>query len=51
MRMSLINDGSISPPANEGFTPLELDERAEVGNLSRNIIIQGADDELWQNDA
>lgn len=25
-----------------------LDERAEVGNLSRNIVIQGADDALWQ---
>ncbi len=26
-----------------------LDERAAVGNLSRNIVIQGADDTLWQN--
>lgn len=26
-----------------------LDERAEVGNLSRNIVIQGADDAQWQN--
>lgn len=24
-----------------------LDERAQVGNLSRNIVIQGADDALW----
>ncbi len=28
--------------------PTILDERAEVGNLSRNIIIQSADDTLWQ---
>ncbi|MBC8160043.1 MAG: hypothetical protein H7Z42_02400 [Roseiflexaceae bacterium] len=28
-------------------TPLVLDERAEVGNLTRNIVIQGADDALW----
>ena len=26
-----------------------LDERAEVGNLTRNIVIQGADDTLWQS--
>jgi G8 domain len=28
--------------------PTVLDERAEVGNLSRNIVIQAADDTLWQ---
>lgn len=27
-----------------------IDERAEVGNLTRNIVIQGADDALWQSD-
>lgn len=48
--MSLVNDGSVTAPAKTGFTPLELDERAEVGNLSRNIIIQGEDDNLWQNE-
>lgn len=42
---------SLSPqpafaPANPG-TPSVLDERAAVGNLSRNIVIQGADDALW----
>lgn len=30
-------------------TPTVLDERAAVGNLSRNIVIQSADDALWQN--
>lgn len=30
-------------------TPTVLDERAAVGNLTRNIVIQGADDALWQN--
>lgn len=25
-----------------------LDERAEVGNLTRNIVVQGPDDELWR---
>ncbi|PKL79304.1 MAG: hypothetical protein CVV27_02055 [Candidatus Melainabacteria bacterium HGW-Melainabacteria-1] len=28
-------------------TPTQLDERAAVGNLSRNIVIQGADDTIW----
>ena len=26
-----------------------LDERAEVGNLTRNIVVQGADDTAWRN--
>ena len=30
-------------------TPTILDERAEVGNLTRNIVIQSLDDALWQN--
>lgn len=49
--MSLNPDGSVTPPAppEQGDTPLSLDERAEVGNLSRNIVIQGADDEYWLN--
>jgi G8 domain len=29
-------------------TPTVLDERAEVGNLTRNIVIQGADDTAWK---
>ncbi|TAF80079.1 MAG: T9SS C-terminal target domain-containing protein [Sphingobacteriales bacterium] len=30
-------------------TPTELDERAEVGNLTRNIVIQSPDDISWQS--
>lgn len=30
-------------------TPTILDERAEVANLTRNIVIQSPDDALWQN--
>ncbi|VAW32929.1 Copper binding protein, plastocyanin/azurin family [hydrothermal vent metagenome] len=48
--MSLINNNPVIPPANTGFTPTQLDERAEVGNLTRNIVIQGANDSLWQNE-
>jgi G8 domain/Right handed beta helix region len=44
---------SLTPPS--GFsprtlgTPSELDERAVVANLTRNIIIQGDDDVLWKD--
>ena len=50
--MSLTPDESMVPPAplEQGPTPLELDERAEVGNLSRNIVIQSVEDSLWQED-
>jgi len=46
-KMSLSPDPSYSPPASPA--PSVLDERAAVGNLSRNIVIQGADDSAWQN--
>lgn len=46
--MSLTQDNSVTAP--EPDTPLELDERAEVGNLTRNIVIQAPDDALWQNE-
>jgi G8 domain/Right handed beta helix region/Secretion system C-terminal sorting domain len=39
------------PPATVvAGTPIVLDERAEVGNLTRNIVIQAPDDARWQND-
>ena len=38
------------PPANiVAGTPTVLDERGEVGNLTRNIVVQSVDDALWQN--
>jgi len=48
--MSLTNDNPVVPPAapETGATPLVLDERAEVANLTRNIVIQAPDDTLWQ---
>lgn len=46
--ISLNNTAPVSPPG-IGFTPTILDERAPVGNLSRNIIIQAPDDVLWQS--
>lgn len=43
---------SLSPglfDAPSPLTPRILDERAEVIHLSRNIVVQGADDAHWQN--
>ena len=45
--MSLTPDASYTPPV--APAPTVLDERAAVGNLSRNIVIQGADDSAWQS--
>jgi hypothetical protein len=43
--LSLNPDPSYTPPA--APAPTVLDERAAVANLSRNIVIQGADDAHW----
>lgn len=50
--MSLTNDGSVTPPipdSGEESTPLVLDQRAEVGNMTRTIVIQSPNDDLWNN--
>ena len=44
--MSLTQDVNYKPPVTPA--PTQLDERAAVGNLSRHIVIQGADDSAWQ---
>ena len=31
-------------------SPTRLDERAEIGNLSRNIVIQSIDDDAWRTE-
>jgi len=47
--MALAPDDSIQlTPAMAG-TPTVLDERAEIGNLTRNIVIQAPDDAAWQD--
>ncbi|MGL5819854.1 MAG: G8 domain-containing protein, partial [Phycicoccus sp.] len=43
--MSLTQDPGFRPPA-EPF-PTVLDERAEVGNLTRNVVLRGPDDDAW----
>ncbi|UUX96854.1 G8 domain-containing protein [Aquabacterium sp. J223] len=44
--MSLTPDPSYVPPATPA--PTSLDERAAVANLTRNVVIEGADDAAWQ---
>lgn len=51
--MSLTPENMAQPPVpdtEDTTTPLVLDERAEIGNLTRNIVIQSPNDELWQNE-
>ena len=45
-----LTPGAITLPqgTSSANMPTLLDERAEVGNLTRNIVVQGADDVLWQ---
>lgn len=48
--MSLSPENRVVPlVADNGLkkTPLVLDERAEVGNLTRNIVIEAPNDNLW----
>lgn len=45
--LSLTKDTGYTPPATPA--PTELDERAAVGNLSRRIVVEGADDSAWRN--
>ena len=51
--ISLSSDNLVDPPLPDTpttTTPLVLDERAEVGNLTRNIVIQSPNDDLWNNE-
>lgn len=48
--LSLSSTDIVIPPAEEGETPLVLDERAEVAHLSRNIVIQAPEDAVWLNE-
>ena len=51
--MSLSSENVVQPPVmdtDSTSTPLVLDERAEVANLTRNIVIQAPDDDLWNNE-
>ena len=43
-----LTPGTLPPNISAG-TPTILDERAEIANLTRNIVVQAPDDNLWQN--
>jgi hypothetical protein len=45
--LSLTPEPGYVPPATPA--PTVLDERAAVGNLSRNIVIQSVDDDAWRS--
>ncbi len=53
--MSLVEEDIVPTPTGDflyGITPNNpkiLDERAPVGNLTRNIVVQSPDDEAWKN--
>ncbi len=46
--LQYVSDGGMTLDSTSEITPLALDERAEVGNLTRNIVIQAPDDDAWQ---
>lgn len=51
--MSLSPDNRVAPPlpdTDSTRTPTVLDQRAPVGNLTRNIVIEAPDDALWRNE-
>jgi G8 domain len=54
-KLQYVTDAGMSLTPQTGFqtpvpnTPTTLDERAEVGNLTRHIVIQSADDALWKD--
>lgn len=52
--MSLSQANTVEPPVpdtDSTSTPLVLDQRAPVGNLTRNIVVQSPDDSLWNEEA
>ena len=48
-KLQYVTTSGMTTTPSTSVTPLTLDERAEVGNLTRNVVIQGADDALWSN--
>ncbi len=42
-----LTPSSFSPPGGDG--PISIDERAEAGLITRNIVLQGANDAAWSN--
>jgi hypothetical protein len=49
-QLQYVNESGLTLTPTTSVTNLVLDERAAVGNLTRNIVIQAADDTLWQTE-
>ncbi len=47
--LQYVNSLGITLTPTTSVTEKVIDERAEVGNLTRNIVVRGPDDTLWQN--
>ncbi len=47
--LQYVDDAGVTLTPTTSVTESVLDERAEVGNLTRNIVIQGADDAVWKD--
>lgn len=48
--MALEGEGTPIEVTEGHITSVYLDERAEIGHLTRNIVIQAPDDQVWQNE-
>lgn len=48
--LQYINQDGVTLEPTTSVTPEVIDERAEVGNLTRNITIESVDDMLWRNE-
>lgn len=48
-KLQYISPAGMTLAPNTSVSPLTLDERAEVGMLTRNVVVQGADDDLWRS--
>jgi hypothetical protein len=47
--LQYVNAEGVTLEPTDTVTDLVLDQRAEVGNLTRRIVIQGVDDPLWRD--
>lgn len=48
--LQYVNSSGVTLSPTTSITSKVIDQRAEVGNISRNIVIQGLDDSRWRND-
>jgi hypothetical protein len=47
-KLQYVDNNGVTLTPTTSVTNLVLDQRAAVGNLSRNVVIQSADDDLWK---